>query len=143
MNGLGLASGVAIAAGSLALHSDTLIYWIGPAGCIILIPALVLVLALPLLRTGRPVASGWSSGREEIDSPARPALPGSAVLANALQTAAQIHISAEVTADGSHRQSITITHRYPGEPPVHRATPVPDHAKHPALARSRAMIGHE
>ena len=143
MNGLGLASGVAIAAGSLALHSDNLIYWIGPAGCIILIPALVLVLALPLIQTGLPVFSARPSGHEAINSPARPALLASALLADALPTAAQIHISAEVTADGTQRQSITITHRYPGEPPVYKAAPVPDHSERPALARSRAMMVSE
>jgi hypothetical protein len=39
---------VAVVAASLALHVDVLVYWIGPAGCIILIPALILVLSLGL-----------------------------------------------------------------------------------------------
>ena len=39
----------AITIASIALHIDTIVYWIGPAGCIILIPALIIILALPLL----------------------------------------------------------------------------------------------
>jgi len=42
-----LATAITIA--SIALHIDLILYWIGPAGCVILIPALVIVLALPLL----------------------------------------------------------------------------------------------
>jgi hypothetical protein len=42
-----IATAVVIA--SIALHIDLLLYWIGPAGCIILIPALIIVLTLPLL----------------------------------------------------------------------------------------------
>lgn len=39
----------AVTLASIALNLDWLLYWIGPAGCLILIPALVTVLALPLL----------------------------------------------------------------------------------------------
>jgi hypothetical protein len=39
----------AVTVASLALHIDLILYWIGPAGCIILVPALIIVLALPLL----------------------------------------------------------------------------------------------
>lgn len=39
----------AITLASIALNLDWILYWIGPAGCIILIPALIVVLALPLI----------------------------------------------------------------------------------------------
>ena len=39
----------AVTTASVALHIDTILYWIGPAGCVILIPALIIILALPLL----------------------------------------------------------------------------------------------
>lgn len=39
----------AVVIASVALQIDFIVYWIGPAGCVILIPALIMVLALPLL----------------------------------------------------------------------------------------------
>jgi len=39
----------AVTLASLALNIEWLLYWIGPAGCLILLPALLTVLALPLI----------------------------------------------------------------------------------------------
>jgi hypothetical protein len=78
---------VAVVVASLALHVDGLVYWIGPAGCIILIPALIVVLSLGLMDkaarfarvdrgSGRvPAPEGWPMASLEADSIAPALLP--------------------------------------------------------------------
>lgn len=134
MNGLGLTFGLAIAAGSLALHSDTLVYWIGPAGCLILFPTLVIVLALPLLNLPWPapvIRDAEASPLLPDDTPPA-AHPATTAILGTLREAAQIHLSEELSADGTRRQSLTITRRYPGESPVIAA------ARRPSARRGTA-----
>jgi hypothetical protein len=56
----------AVSAASLSLHVEPILYWIGPAGCIILIPALVVILALPLLESGSSLHRAKPQAAERI-----------------------------------------------------------------------------
>lgn len=126
MNGKrGLVIGIAIVAASLSLHSTTLLYLIGPAGCIILIPALVIVLALPFLEPDRKVAPEDDLPVLVQNEDEAPTIAGSTTVTGLMYTAAQVQLSEELTADGTHRQSITITQRYPGEAPGRVLSPPP------------------
>jgi hypothetical protein len=70
--------GLAVLVASIALHSDGLLYWIGPAGCIILIPAVIIVLALPLIQ--RDKTAKKSRIEVEVLPPEMPPASGTGTL---------------------------------------------------------------
>jgi hypothetical protein len=141
MNGLGLLSGIAIAAASLSLHSETLLHWIGPAGCIILVPAIVLVLGLPLLWMEKPApVRSQSYEPVEFHPPGGQSGSSSPLLSATLQTAPKIKLTSEIAPDGTRKATVTITNRYPGERAVTAALLEPDHAQHSASAATRSLI---
>lgn len=61
---------IAVIAASIALQLDSVRYWIGPAGCLILIPTLVIVLTLPLL-----AEDSWLLGAKVKTGEWLPAIP--------------------------------------------------------------------
>jgi hypothetical protein len=118
MVNLSTVAATAIAAAAIALHSEALVYWIGSAGCLILIPTVVVVLALPLLTmresspapaTEQIIATAEavpSAGEAELLPSWTPAL---------LARAARIDFVAETDAGGGRRHTVSIVRRYPGE----------------------------
>jgi hypothetical protein len=70
----------AVVVASLALHIDTVLYWIGPAGCIILVPALVIVLALPLLGRNSPLAKAGDKTIDIMAADTSDAIPASELI---------------------------------------------------------------
>jgi hypothetical protein len=95
---------IAVAAASLALHAEPLVWLIGPAGCLILIPALVTVCALPWWQypTRRLPVSGEVLPVAHTESlPGKPAAEMSPRLR-------EIELYEEARPDGTRRRRVVL-----------------------------------
>jgi hypothetical protein len=98
----------ALLAVALALHSDTLLYLIGPAGCMILIPALVIAVSVAAMTGPRARRTIAPVEREPASPRPLPPAPMSSVIAARIAYSERLTLTETLAPDGTRQRSLTV-----------------------------------